>query len=155
MCIFQELNMTAYNFFIHLTDYILKLETFGRNRVVKFFTLFLILCWCFTFSMSPKISWVDKPLESAHQKVRKMQIDRGHYRMCSIKKDALKDFARASFLINFNKVSYKKETLTQGFSCEFCKSFKNTFFIEHIRCLLLRLHCTKYTTSSPELFFKK
>ena len=27
---------------------------------------------------------------------------------------------------------YKKETLTQLFSCEFCKIFKNTFFTEHL-----------------------
>ena len=27
----------------------------------------------------------------------------------------------------------KKETLTKVFSCEFCKTFKNTFFIEHLR----------------------
>ena len=27
----------------------------------------------------------------------------------------------------------KKETLTQVFSCEFCKIFKNTFFAEHLR----------------------
>ena len=26
----------------------------------------------------------------------------------------------------------KKETLAQGFSCEFCKIFKNTFFTEHL-----------------------
>ena len=27
----------------------------------------------------------------------------------------------------------KKETLAQVFSCEFCKIFKKTFFIEHLR----------------------
>ena len=32
------------------------------------------------------------------------------------------------FLINF----IKKETLAQLFSCEFCKSFKNTYFEEHL-----------------------
>ena len=26
----------------------------------------------------------------------------------------------------------KKETLAQGFPCEFCKIFKDTFFIEHL-----------------------
>ena len=31
----------------------------------------------------------------------------------------------------------KKETLTQVLSCEFCKTFKNTFFIEHLQWLLL------------------
>ena len=27
----------------------------------------------------------------------------------------------------------KKETLGQVFSCEFCKTFNNTFFTEHLR----------------------
>ena len=31
---------------------------------------------------------------------------------------------------------YKKKTLTQGFSCEFCEIFKNTFFKEHFWTLL-------------------
>ena len=33
----------------------------------------------------------------------------------------------------------KKETLAQLFSCKFCKIFKNTFFTEHLRQLLLYL----------------
>ena len=36
------------------------------------------------------------------------------------------------------KRGYKKETLTQVFSSEICKIFKNTFFIEHLRWLLLQ-----------------
>ena len=32
----------------------------------------------------------------------------------------------------------KKETLAQVFSCEFCEIFKNTFFIKHLRWLLLK-----------------
>ena len=35
----------------------------------------------------------------------------------------------------FNKHCYK-EILTQMFSCKYCKIFKNSFFIEHLRCLL-------------------
>ena len=31
----------------------------------------------------------------------------------------------------------KKQTLTQVFSCVFCEIFKNNFFIEHLRWLLL------------------
>ena len=27
----------------------------------------------------------------------------------------------------------EKETLAQGFSCEFCEIFKDTFFAEHLR----------------------
>ena len=35
----------------------------------------------------------------------------------------------------FNKHCYK-EIPTQMFSCKYCKIFKNSFFIEHLRCLL-------------------
>ena len=45
----------------------------------------------------------------------------------------------------FNKVAglrlgtlFKKETLAQAFSCEFCEIFNSTFFIEHLRWLLLK-----------------
>ena len=44
----------------------------------------------------------------------------------------------------FNKVegltpAIKKKTLTKVFSCEFCEVFKNPFFIENLRWLLLVL----------------
>ena len=32
---------------------------------------------------------------------------------------------------------YQKETPTQVFSCKYCKIFKNSFFVEHLRWLLL------------------
>ena len=32
--------------------------------------------------------------------------------------------------LSFNKVFYKKETLAQVFSCEYCKIFNNTYFIK-------------------------
>ena len=34
---------------------------------------------------------------------------------------------------------FKKEGLAQVLSCEFCDIFKNTFFIEHLLWLLLKL----------------
>ena len=34
---------------------------------------------------------------------------------------------------------YKKETLAQALSCEFCETFKNTFFIEYLRWLFLSM----------------
>ena len=33
---------------------------------------------------------------------------------------------------------YLKKTPTQVFSCDYCEIFKSTFFIEHLRWLLLR-----------------
>ena len=39
--------------------------------------------------------------------------------------------------VSFNKVAGLKETPTQVFSYEICKIFKNTFFTEHLRWLLL------------------
>ena len=41
----------------------------------------------------------------------------------------------------------RKETLAQVFSCEFCEIFKNTFFIEHLRLLLLHEHFEPFTVS--------
>ena len=40
---------------------------------------------------------------------------------------------------------YQKETLTQVFSCEICKIFKNTYFEEHLRT----------TTSASQVFFNE
>ena len=59
------------------------------------------------------------------------------------KKGVLKSFAkftgrRLCQSLFFNKV-VKKETLTQVFSCEFCEVSKNTFFIELLRWLLLKI----------------
>ena len=42
----------------------------------------------------------------------------------------------------FNKLSFfnfiKKETLAQVVSCEFCEIYKNIFFTEHVRWLLVK-----------------
>ena len=45
-----------------------------------------------------------------------------------------KTCARASFLMKLQASCnfINKETLAQGFSCEFCEIFKNTFFTEHL-----------------------
>ena len=61
------------------------------------------------------------------------------------KKDVLKNFSKFTgkhlfqslFLIEFFNKLFKKKTQTQVFSCEFCEIFKNTFFMEHRRWLLL------------------
>ena len=64
------------------------------------------------------------------------------------KKGVLRNFAKFTGeplceSLFFNKVAggscnfIKKETLAQVFSCEFCEISKNTFFIEHLRWLLL------------------
>ena len=53
---------------------------------------------------------------------------------------------RVSFLIKFQASAcnlIKKETLTQVFSCEICESFKNAFFIKHLKWMLLILQDTK------------
>ena len=54
------------------------------------------------------------------------------------KKGVLKNFAKFTGKhLCQSKNLVKKETLTQVFSCEFFKVFKNTFFIEHLWWLLL------------------
>ena len=40
-------------------------------------------------------------------------------------------------MIYWRPLALKKETQEQVFSCEFYEVFKNTFFIEHLRWLLL------------------
>ena len=76
---------------------------------------------------------------------------RSSHRNFSVKNGVLKNFAnfqentcvRVSFLIKLQAEAcnfIKNETLTQVFSCEFCKIFKNTFFTEH---LLTTAFCKK------------
>ena len=56
-----------------------------------------------------------------------------------MKKGVLRNFAeftakhlyQSLFFNNF----VQKETLAQVFSCQFCKTFKNTFFAEHLRTI--------------------
>ena len=47
---------------------------------------------------------------------------RSSHRRCSVKKSALRNFAKFT----------KNETLPQVFSCEFCEISKNTFSTEHL-----------------------
>ena len=53
------------------------------------------------------------------------------------KKRVLKNFTKFTgntcVIVHF----IKKETLTQVLSCKSCQTFKNTFFVEHLRWLLL------------------
>ena len=62
---------------------------------------------------------------------------RSSHRMCSVKKDILRSFAKFTWKhlyrsLFINKIlEIKKETPTQIFSCEFNEIFKNTFFTEH------------------------
>ena len=76
---------------------------------------------------------------------KKSTINRTSHRRCSIKKGVLKNFAKfigkhlyQGFLcLSVPKYSsgLKLETRLpeQVLSCEFCESFKNTFFTEHLR----------------------
>ena len=78
------------------------------------------------------------------RKSQYMLAARSNHQRCSIKKGVLKNFTKFTGKhlcqrLFFNKVPgqacnfIKKESLTQVFSCEFCKNFKNTFFTEHLR----------------------
>ena len=40
-----------------------------------------------------------------------------------------------SKIVGVQASKYKKETLTQVFSCEYCKTFENTYFKEHLRTM--------------------
>ena len=73
-------------------------------------------------------------------------IARSSHKRSSIEIDVLNNFAkltrntcaRVSFSIKFRPATLiKKETLAQVFFCEFCENFKNTFFTDHLRWLIL------------------
>ena len=52
---------------------------------------------------------------------------------------------------------YLKRTLAQGFSGEFCEIFKNTFFIEYLRWLLLSVNdyfCTYKTEKNCNILIR-
>ena len=54
------------------------------------------------------------------------------------KKDVFKNFAKFKGKHLCQRLFFRKETAAQVFSCEFSEIFKNTFFIEHLRWLLLK-----------------
>ena len=57
-----------------------------------------------------------------------------------------KTCARASLLIKLRQrpaTLLKKETLTQLFSCEFCKIFINTFSAEHLWAAAFGIYCSQ------------
>ena len=70
---------------------------------------------------------------------------RSSHRRCSVKKGALRNFAKLTGKdlwqsLFFNKVAgpwpvtlLKKETLAQAFLCEFCEISKDTFSTEHLQ----------------------
>ena len=75
---------------------------------------------------------------------------RGNHSGVFCKKGVLKNFAKFTGKhlrqrLFFNKVAggtcnfIKRETLSQVFSCKFCKIFKNTFFTEPPQWLLLKM----------------
>ena len=53
------------------------------------------------------------------------------------KKDFLRNFAEYTEKYLYQGLFFKKETLAQVFSCEFCEISKNNLFTEHLRWLLL------------------
>ena len=69
---------------------------------------------------------------------------RSSHQRCSVRKDVFRNFAKfrgkhLHQILFFNKVAgpepatlFKKETLAQVFSSEFCEISKNTFFTEHL-----------------------
>ena len=76
--------------------------------------------------------------------VRALKNIRSSHRRRSIEKGVLKNFAKFTgkrlcqslFLIKLQASVYnffKKETLAQIFSCEFCETFKSIIFTEHLR----------------------
>ena len=57
---------------------------------------------------------------------------RSSHRRCSVRKGALRNFAKITGKHLCQSLFFKKETLAQVFSCEFCEISKNTFFTEYL-----------------------
>ena len=93
-----------------------------------------------------KPTWLLKWLHMDTQKVNFLST----YQRCSIKKGILKNFTKLTgnhvcLSLIFNKVAghrpatlFKKETLLQVFSWEFCEIFKSTFIAEQLWTTALR-----------------
>ena len=88
----------------------------------------------------------------------KPNICRTSHRTCSIKRAAFKKFAlfTGKQLKACKKKLYQKETPIQVLSCEYCKIFKNTYFEEHLRRLILYLFLikTRDDFASAKIFIK-
>ena len=91
-------------------------------------------------------------------------MDRSSHQRCSIKAVFLKIWqnsqeipcARVSFLTKLYSWTWnfiKEETLAQVFYCDFCEIFKNRFFIEHLRQLLLNRMISMMNHSSFVISF--
>ena len=74
-----------------------------------------------------------KPLVVASDSSKFLKIFCIHKKMSVLK--SLFNTVRGLKACNF----HKKETQTQVFSCEYHKIFKNSFFMEHLRWLLLNI----------------
>ena len=87
-------------------------------------------------NLFPRIMYHSTSLATCHQKwIQKVFIKRYHdflFTEAVIQRSSVKTFLKGLQLI-------KNETLSQVFSCEFSKVFKNIFFIEHLWWLLLYL----------------
>ena len=58
--------------------------------------------------------------------------DRSSHRGCSVRKGALRNFAKFTGKQLCQSLFFNKESLAQVSSCEFCEISKNTFFAEHL-----------------------
>ena len=54
------------------------------------------------------------------------------HRRCSVRKGALRNFAKFTGKHLCQSLFFKKETLAHVFSCEVCKISKNNFFTEYL-----------------------
>ena len=65
---------------------------------------------------------------------------RSSHRRFSVRKDVFRNFAKCTGKHQWQSLFFKKETLAQAFSCEFCDISKNVFFTEY---LLTTASCDK------------
>ena len=69
--------------------------------------------------------------------LKTLRLIRSNRREMFCKRGVLKKFAKYTGKHQCQSLFFKNKTLAQVFFCEFCKILNNTFFIEHLRWLLL------------------
>ena len=84
--------------------------------------------------------------------MKPQHLGRSSHRRCSLRKDVLRNFAKFTGKHLFQRLFFKKESLAQVFSCEFCEISKNTFFTEHLQATASNLG-RKF--KSAKLIFQK
>ena len=85
-----------------------------------------IFPWSY-FSLKLQILRLFRARSSKTVEVESLWNTRSSYRSCSVRKDVLRNFPKFTGKYICQSLFFKKETVAQVFSCEFCEISKNAF----------------------------